>query len=130
MLQPEDLRYRKLWLTLGFCLLLLIGYKSLEPIQIVVEGFDHADLVLHFLAYFVLTAWFQQLHTRQSLLLIAIAITLYSGALEIAQSYVPVRKTNWSDFLTNLSGILLATFLSNTSFRRTLKSFEKKFMPA
>lgn len=130
MLRPENLRYHGLWLTVGFCLLILIGYKSLEPIQIVVEGFDHVDLVLHFLAYFVLTAWFQQIHTRQSLLLIAVAITLYSGVLEIAQSYVPVRKTNWSDFLTNLSGILIATFLNKTSFHRTLKSFEKKFMPA
>ena len=130
MLQPEKLRYHRLWLTLGFCLLILIGYKSLEPIQIAVEGFDHIDLVLHFLAYFVLTAWFQQIHTRQSLLLIAVAITLYSGVLELAQNYVPIRKTNWSDFLTNLSGILFATFLNRTALHGTLKSFEKKFMPA
>lgn len=130
MLQLENLRYYRLWLIIGGLLVLLIGYKSLEPIQIAMEGFDDVDLALHFLAYLVLTGWLQQIYVRQSHIPIAIAVALYSGALELTQGLILIREPNISDFLTNLGGIVLATALNRTALHDTLKSFEIKHMPA
>jgi len=130
MLQPEKLRYHKLWLFAGLCLVALVGYKSLEPIRIVVEGFEHVDLLLHFVAYLILTGWFQQIYSRNAQLLIAVIVAVYSGILEIAQGFVPLREPNWSDFLTNVSAIILATLINKTAFRNTLKLFEAKYLPA
>lgn len=130
MLQREDLSYHRLWFIIGCLLILLIGYKSLEPIKIEVDGFEQADLVLHFLAYFTLTGWFQQLYTRSAMLPIALLVVIYSGLLEIAQQFVPIREPNLMDFLANTAAAVLATLVNYSFMRNALKFFETRFMPA
>lgn len=107
---PEfSLRYRNLWLSVGWGLVILIIYLSLttHPPQPSVE-LPFGDKIGHALAYFTLMSWFAQIYpTSQHRILIAISCILLGGSLEILQGIGGIRVADWWDFLANSTGVLL-----------------------
>ena len=88
------LRYRPLWLTVGYGLIVLIIYLSLtsDPVSFDID-LPYTDKLEHMLAYFTLTAWFVQLYQ-----LLAFSCIL-RGAISLAgRSRSPQWACGWSSY--------------------------------
>ncbi|MFW2372937.1 MAG: VanZ family protein, partial [Gammaproteobacteria bacterium] len=114
------LRYRSLWLFIGWSLVILVIYGSLttKPVQLDVRYFDKFS---HLFSYFVLMGWFVQIYSKYSQRLFW---TLFFVALGIALEYLQalggVRYFEWADMLANSTGVLLALMLAPTRFANSL----------
>jgi VanZ family protein len=126
MMNPE-LRYRKLWLIVGYLLIALVVYLSLtsSPVQIH-TNLPYQDKLLHALAYFSLTFWFMQLyHIRQYVFRWVIFFLCLGLLLEYLQSFDPKRYSEVGDMVANTLGVILGLSISMTPLRYTLVKFER-----
>lgn len=108
-MQEFSLRYRTLWLSVGWGLVILIIYLSLAP-RPPHPGVElpFGDKIGHALAYFTLMSWFAQLYPMpRHRILIAISCILLGGCLEVLQGIGGIRVADWWDFLANSTGVLL-----------------------
>ncbi len=123
------LRYRTLWLAVGWGMVALVLYLSLTPRPLHLEV-DHGDKYMHLLAYFVLTGWFQQLYPAHSsrLLLLGLFVAMGVG-VEYLQGMSGVRFFDPADMLANALGALLAWLLGWFGFASLLRRFEE-LLPA
>ena len=125
-MSQQHLRYRRLWLSIGWCLVLLVIYGSLttKPLQLDVRYFDKFS---HLFSYFVLMGWFSQLYSRfiqqfyWALIFIALGIVL-----EYLQAFGGVRYFEWLDMLANSTGVLLALIFAQTRFASSLYWVESR----
>jgi len=123
MSQPF-LRYRSLWLCIGWGLVLLVIYGSLttKPVQLDIRYFDKLS---HLLSYFVLMGWFTQLYSGTIQHLFWALFFLALGmVLEYMQALGGVRYFEWADMLANSTGVLLGLMLAKTRFAKVLRWFE------
>ena len=104
-----ELRFRKAWLAVGYCLVVLVVYLTVAPEpQIDIPG-DEGDKAGHLLAYATLMLWFAQLYrggVRR--VLIAIAFVIMGIALEFVQLLEGTRTFDYFDMAANSFGVLLA----------------------
>jgi VanZ family protein len=125
--QNPDLRYRKLWLAIGYMLIAVVIYLSLtsSPVQIDAD-LPYQDKIFHTLAYFVLTFWFMQIyHIRHHALRWIIFFLGLGLLLEYLQGFDPQRYSEVGDMAANALGVMLAAGLSMTPLRHTLARFER-----
>ena len=119
------LRYRPLWLAIGWMIVLLIVYLSLATIEIPVPG-DQGDKVGHLIAYGVLMLWFAQLYgnAKQRYLLAALCVSL-GIALEFAQLLLTDTRTfSLADMAADGAGVCLGWLAApprGFAFLRTLE---------
>jgi len=95
------------------CLVTLLSLVSL-PFPDVAVGLSipHLDKFMHFCVYFIFTLLAHKLAvSEQTFLYLCTGIALFSGLIEIAQSFTPIRMMSGADFLANMLGILLAYVL-------------------
>ena len=122
-----DLRYRRLWLFIGYGLIATVVYLSLTgtPVQID-TGLPYQDKLMHALAYFALTFWFLQIyhirHHRFGWVVFFIGLGLL---LEYLQGFDPNRYSETGDMLANALGAVVAVMLSATRLRFMLVNFER-----
>ncbi len=123
------LRYRPLWLAIGWALVTLVLYLSLTPRPLELT-IDHGDKYMHLLAYFVLMGWFQQLYPkrRSRLLLLGLFIGMGIG-LEYLQGMSGARLFDPADMVANSLGALLAWLLGWTGFASLLPRLEDLLLP-
>lgn len=125
-MSEQYLRFRSLWLFIGWILVTLVIYGSLttKPVQLDISYFDKFS---HLFSYFVLMVWFVQLNTKfiqhffWALFFVALGITL-----EYLQALGGVRYFEWADMLANSTGVLLALVLAKTRFASSLHWFEHR----
>ena len=123
-----DLRYRKLWLFIGYALIAVVVYLSLtsSPVHIDTE-LPYQDKLLHALAYFALTFWFLQIyHIRQHRFGWVIFFVSLGLLLEYLQGFDPKRYSEAGDMFANALGVVAAVMLSGTRFRFMLVNFERR----
>ena len=123
-----DLRYRKLWLFIGYALIALVVYLSLtsSPVHIDTE-LPYQDKLLHVLAYFGLTFWFLQIyHIRRHRFVWVVIFTGLGLLLEVLQGFDPNRYSEAGDMLANALGVVAAVMLSTTRLRFMLANFERR----
>lgn len=116
-MQEFSLYYRRLWLSVGWGLVVLIIYLSLtsHPPQPGV-ALPFGDKIGHALAYFTLMSWFAQLYpTPRHRIFIMVGCVLLGGSLEILQGFGGIRVADWWDFLANTTGVLLSLGLVHLS---------------
>ena len=121
-----ELRYRTVWLVLGYLLIALVVYLSLtsSPVAISV-GLPYQDKLLHGLAYFSLTFWFLQIyHFRHQVVLLVILIFGLGLLLEYLQAFGSSRYSEAGDMLANVIGICAAAALARTRLRFVLVRLE------
>lgn len=95
-----------------WCLLTVVAILSMVSLQSAQQIFDWQDKLHHILAYavlfwFLLGAYGQQ----QTIWKLGILLAIFSGFIEIAQSYTGYRQAEFMDLLANITGILLVGLL-------------------
>ena len=122
-----ELRYRKLWLVIGYAMIVIVVYLSLtsDPIQID-TSLPYQDKLLHMLAYFALTFWFMQIyHIRQHVMFWLIMFLFLGVFMEYLQGFDPGRYAEAGDMVANVLGVAVALALSRTRMRFMLTGFER-----
>lgn len=121
--QPR-FRYRRLWLAIGWGLVLAVIWVSLTPKPPDV-GIRINDKLSHLAAYAVLMGWFCQLYWQRSarlrngLLLVAMGI-----ALEVLQGLGQHRMFEYADMLANTLGVVAGGVLARGPLARLLLRLE------
>lgn len=101
------MRFRRLWLAIGYALVAAIIFLSLtpNPPSIDIEG---GDKIGHLATYGTLMFWFCQIYaTRNSRAAHALAFTAMGVALEFAQGMTDYRTFELLDMLANASGVMV-----------------------
>ncbi len=124
----SSLRFKKLWLTIGWSLVIAVIALSLMPPP-TLPPINHLDKLEHFIAYFVLMGWFAQIyHTPRQRLYCMIGFLLLGGLLEVLQGLGETRQADWADALANSIGVLVAWQLTKTRLAYVLTYFEQKWI--
>ncbi len=103
------LRFRALWLTIGYALVISTAYNSLQS-QPPAWAFIAGDIWLHASTYFILTFWFGQLYPGRLMQVgVALAFIFFGAMLELLQAHlIPYRLYELSDLAANTAGAALA----------------------
>jgi len=121
-----DLKWRFLWLAIGYALIALVFYLSLtsNPVKIGMS-FPYEDKVYHAFAYFVLMFWFAQIyHNKFQRNMIAMVLVCMGIMLEYLQSFNASRFSEPGDFIANATGVALGFSLTLTSAKNWLVKIE------
>lgn len=123
---------RKLWLTIGWFLIVLVVYLSLAPGWLPLDALTDDEAgqrltygVSHVLAYGTLMLWFLQLYPVPRRPIIAICLVGLGGMLEVLQAFIPDRDPDYLDLLANGAGIALGWLLGRTPLANTLGILER-----
>jgi VanZ family protein len=103
----DRLRFQRLWLAIGWALVLFVVYLSLAPHPISIPG-AHGDKVGHVTAYATLMLWFAQLYPRlERRRVLAGAFIALGIGLEFAQLLTDTRTFEIADMLADGAGVAL-----------------------
>ena len=125
--ENPELRYRKLWLIIGYMLIVLVIFLSLtsSPVRINTH-LPYQDKLFHALAYFSLTFWFMQIYHIRHHVFRWIMFFLCLGLLmEYLQGFEPERYSEVGDMVANTLGVAAALALSRTQLRFMLARLER-----
>ena len=101
------LRFRSVWICMGWVIVLLIVYLSLTPRPIPLPG-EQGDKFGHALAYGVLMLWFAQLYLDERRRFVVATLCVALGiALEFAQLYTETRMFSIADMAADGIGVVL-----------------------
>lgn len=120
------LRFRLLWLAIGYGLVASTAYNSLHsspPAWAFVAG----DIWLHGSTYFILAFWFGQLYPGRLMQIgVALAFVTFGAVLELLQAHlIPYRLYELSDLAANTTGAALAWLVLRTPAAWTLLSLDR-----
>ena len=121
------LKFRFLWLTIGYALVALVVYLSLTSSPVDLElSFPYEDKIFHAFAYFTLMAWFSQIyHDRFQRNMIAVLFVFMGITLEYLQGFDPNRYFEFGDMVANSIGVALGFSIALTSAKNILLRIEK-----
>lgn len=117
-------RHLRIWLVLGWGLVVSVVVLSLVPLS--VDLGEGRDKVGHFLSYGGLTFWFGMLYAgRGRQLGIAIAFSAMGVALEFLQGLTDYRSFEIADMIANAVGAALGWCAVQTPLRNGLVRVER-----
>ena len=123
------MKYPKLWIAIWVAMILAVIIGSMMPARDVPIDMAHVmDKVVHFLGYFVLSAYgmnvFRKLrHARYAVLF----LVLLGGVIEIAQGFLThSRSADFHDFVVNGLGVLAGYLTRRTPLANLLSSIEAR----
>lgn len=124
--EEPDLKFRFIWLAIGYALVALVLYLSLTSHPVNVKlGLPFVDKFFHAFAYFVLMVWFAQLyHGKFQRYVIASVLIVIGVVLEYLQSFDVARMSDFGDMVANATGVLLAFYLTLTEAKNCLVMIE------
>jgi VanZ family protein len=106
------MRWRPLWIALGWALVGTIVWLSLTPAPVQID-IAEGDKLGHFTAYGTLMFWFCQLYVRRDVrAAYAAGFALMGVALEFAQGALGTRTFEGFDMLANATGVLIGWALA------------------
>jgi len=129
VVNPE-FKYKKLWLGIGYALVLFVVYLSVTSSPPEIDtGFEFQDKLFHALAYFSIMFWFAQIyHINKQRLICALAFVFLGIAMEGVQSFDPKRYAEFNDMVANTFGVAIGILLTKKSLKNMLCLFEKRFL--
>jgi VanZ family protein len=123
----RELRVRRLWLVLGWMLVLLVVYLSLAPAPIELE-IEQGDKLSHILAYLVLMSWFANLYESHGQRIgFALGFILLGIALEFVQRWIGYRSFEMADMAAGTVGVVIGWILVAPRTPNYLQLIEKIF---
>lgn len=124
MPSASAIEHRRLWLALGWALVLGVIVLSVtpDPIQIpVVEG----DKLGHLLAYGTLMVWFANLYAESNRrVMLAIGFVAMGIILEFVQRWTGYRTFEIADMAANATGVFAGWALSPPRMPNFLRGIE------
>jgi len=129
---PENnfkfLKYRKVWLMIGWGLILTVTYLTLIPKPPdLMDDIRFGDKIGHFLSYAILMFWFCQLYiSARHRLFLAAGFVLMGITLEYLQGLGGVRMYEVADMFANSMGVLIGALMIIFGSDRFLFFIEKK----
>lgn len=125
LLKIAHLRFKWLWLAIGFSLIAAIFVGSISSIPAGIKQFVLQDKAVHVIAYGCLMGWFAQIYKHDlTRLILGIAFIAMGILIEILQSMTPTRQFELLDMVANSCGVILAWALAYTWFGSLLAKFE------
>ena len=122
------MRFRKLWLTIGYALVALIIFLSLAP-NLPSTNIEQGDKLGHLLAYGTLMFWFCQIYSsRPSRIAHSLAFAAMGVALEYAQGMTDYRTFEYLDMLANATGVALGWAIASLTGGETLRRIERSLL--
>jgi VanZ family protein len=122
----NELRLRRLWLAIGFLLVLIVIYLSVTPQLPDVVDVSGGDKLGHFTAYAVMTLWFYQIFgTRRIRWMIGMGFIALGIALEYVQLLTGYRMFEYADMGANAAGTVCAFLAADTPLSKTLAAIER-----
>ena len=104
----SHLRFRKLWIVIGWSFVVAVIILSLMPPP-PMPAINYGDKIGHIIAYFVLMGWFAQIyHAPRQRIQFMIGFFLLGTVLEILQGFGGIRYAEWADMVANSAGVILA----------------------
>ncbi len=96
----------------------IVTYCSLSQVSsIKTPDIEHVDKLFHCILYAVFTLLaFRISKTKPVFYIICIGIVVYSGLMEIGQSFVPNRSMSLYDLIANSIGIILVGIITTKYF--------------
>jgi VanZ family protein len=123
-LHPE-LGARKLWLVIGWVLVLFVIYMSLTPVPVEIPV-EEGDKFGHVFAYTALMVWFASLYNeRTTRLLFAVGFVLMGVALEFLQRETGYRTFELADMVADAVGVTAGWVLAPPRIANCLHLAEK-----
>ena len=106
-----NLKYRTLWLLIGWGMILTVWYLSLTP-KPPEMGIKIWDKLNHFIAYAALMGWFGQLYLSKMQRVFWMLFFVSMGiGIEIFQGMGVHRYFEYKDMLANTLGVLAAVLV-------------------
>ena len=76
------------------------------------QGVEHLDKVVHLLVYYIFAVLgYRMLANKRYYLYLCLGIVVYSGMIELGQSYIPGRDMSIYDLLANILGVTLGALV-------------------
>ena len=129
---PPTFRLHKLWLAIGWLLVVLVVYLSLTPGWLPLDALSDDEAthrlsygISHVLAYGTLMLWFLQLYPVSRRPIIAVCLVGLGAMLEVLQAFTPDRDPDYLDVLANGAGVALGWLLGATRIADALETLEK-----
>lgn len=126
----ESLRYQKLWLAIGWLMIIAVWILYLMPRPPQVDiGIDFLDKIVHFATYAILMGWFIQLYAaKNTRLLFALGFIFMGMAIEFLQGLGGERMFEAADIVANSLGVILIASIMHTRVNKILATFEQRFL--
>jgi VanZ family protein len=126
----DELKLRRLWLVLGWCLVAAVVYLSVGPTS-VAPDVAGGDKVGHFVAYGALSLWFLQLFRRpRQRVRACLALVALGIGLECVQAALPYRAFEAMDMLANACGVAFGWAAAPPRLPNLLAMFERALRAA
>jgi VanZ family protein len=123
-----NLKYRKLWLLIGWSMIATVWYLSLTP-KPPEMGIKLWDKLNHFIAYAVLMGWFGQLYLQKAQRIFWFVFFISMGiGIEIFQGMGEHRFFEYNDMLANTLGVVSAIVVLLLKGDRVLSLFEQRIL--
>ena len=127
--QVSHLYYHQLWLAIGWSIIILVIYLSLNKGGIHLPSDILNDKMGHALGYFSLMLWFTQIYKSfKHRALLAISFVLLGISLEFLQKMGGVRAYEVADMVANTTGVLLGWLAAYLGLDRILAWFELRVL--
>ena len=108
-----SLRHPRLWLSIGWTLIVLAVLVSILPVNRLPQPPGVNDKVEHMAAYMLLSLWFAGIYPRSRYWIIAIGLCVMGVLIEFAQGAMHLgREADVLDVLANSSGVVVGLGLS------------------
>jgi VanZ family protein len=125
---PTKLRYSKVWWGIGWTLIALVIYGSLERPDGTDVPFEISDKLVHFGAYWLMSFWFGGVLERRLYPGLAIALLAFGGAIELVQGAMGHgRDADWHDMIANALGIFTALGVAYAGAGSWMVAIERQF---
>lgn len=123
----QSLKYRGIWLIMGWIFIFSIIYLTLTPRPPQVIGeIKFGDKIGHLSAYFLLMFWFCQLYIEKYFRIkLACTFILMGILLELLQKLGGIRMYEVADMLANTAGVLIGFALAYFGLNDFLYRLEK-----
>jgi uncharacterized protein YfiM (DUF2279 family) len=121
---PGHYRFGRIWLLLGWGMVLSVFVLSLIPID--VDLGEGSDKIEHFIAYASLSFWFGMLHVRRSRQLgFALGFIGMGVVIEFLQGMTDYRDFEVADMVADAIGAFIGFALLQTPLRHALAWAER-----
>jgi VanZ family protein len=111
----NDYKFARLWLTVGWVLILLVVFLSLSPEPPEVIEFEQGDKLGHLVAYLSLMLWFANIYSRKNQQIsLSVAFFAMGAILEFLQGLSGYRTFQYTDMVANAAGIFVGWLLAKT----------------